>query len=201
MRALPPLPFLVLAGLLVVLPAVQAQAQAVPGNGNGAATAAMPEPPLPPDPPAAAPQPPDLNQPPRPAEPLPQPSLPLARGIEALPAGGWRLTGGLARGQADAAVQNALTGIARWLAEHTEGRVTIIAQVARPEEDVSLARRDSLAHGQAIRRILEQGGLDGTRIDIRPLGRTVDARDAIELLPPSGRRASSASQNQSPSRP
>jgi hypothetical protein len=170
-------------------PRPQAQAQSPapsqPSSGRGAAA----EPALPADPAAAAPQPPDLNQPPRPAQPLPQPSLPLARGIEALPAGGWRLSGGLARGQADAPAQAALAGIARWLAESSDGRVTLLAQVAGPEEDVSVARRDSLAHGQAIRRILEQGGLDGTRIDIRPLGRTVEARNAVDLLPPSARRA------------
>ncbi|WP_159997862.1 hypothetical protein [Roseomonas sp. 18066] len=178
------------------------QAQPVQSNGNGAA----PEPPLPADPATAAPQPPDLTQPPRPSEPLPQPSLPLARGMETLPGSGWRLSGSLARGLADAPSHAALTGIARWLADSTEGRVTIVAQVARPEDDVSLARRDSLAHGQAIRRILEQGGLDGTRIDIRPLGRTAEARDAIELLPPSARRAAggtppSSTQTQSQSRP
>ncbi|EFH11176.1 hypothetical protein, partial [Teichococcus cervicalis] len=141
-------------------------------------------------------------------EPLPQPGLPLARGIEALPTGGWRLTGALAEGRADAVAQNALSGIGRWLAQ-TEGRVTIIAQVSGPAEDVSAAHRAALDHGRALRRLLEQAGLDGTRIDIRALGRTAEARDAIELLPPAARQkqhqmpsqAPGPAQSQSPSRP
>ncbi|WBV42001.1 hypothetical protein [Pseudoroseomonas cervicalis] len=166
------------------------------------AARAQPDGALPDDPAAAAPNPPDLSRPPRPAQPLPQPSLPLARGIEALPTGGWRLTGTLAEGRADAAAQNALSGIGRWLAQ-TEGRVTIIAQVSGPEEDVSAAHRAALDHGRALRRLLEQAGLDGTRIDIRALGRTAEARDAIELLPPSARQTPSQppSQTQSQTRP
>ncbi|MDQ1078731.1 hypothetical protein QE401_001257 [Pseudoroseomonas cervicalis] len=160
---------------------------------------AQPDGALPADPAAAAPLPPDLTRPPRPSQPLPQPSLPLARGIEVLPTGGWRLTGPLAEGRADAAAQNALAGIGRWLAQ-TEGRVTILAQVSGPEEDVSAAHRAALDHGRALRRLLEQAGLDGTRIDIRALGRTAEARDSIELLPPSGRQAH-PSQSQSQTRP
>ena len=152
---------------------------------------------LPADPAPAAPAPPDLTRPPRPAPAMPQPGFNLPRGIEAMPGGGWRLTGSLARGMVEGAPQATLLQIARWLAEETHGRVTLVAQVAGPPEDISLARRDSLAHALAIRHVLEQGGLDGTRIDIRPLGRTAEARDAIELLPPPNRSGAAASQSQS----
>lgn len=152
---------------------------------------------LPADPAPAAPVPPDLTRPPRPAPAMPQPGFDLPRGIEAMPGGGWRLTGSLARGMVEGAPQAALLQIAHWLAERTTGRVTLVAQVSGPAEDVSLARRDSLAHALAIRHVLEQGGLDGTRIDLRPLGRTAEARDAIELLPPPTRSGDAASQSQS----
>ncbi|KAA2214845.1 hypothetical protein [Teichococcus oryzae] len=145
--------------------------------------------PLPADPAPSAPSPPDLTRPPRPATQLPQPGISLARGMEALPGGGWRLTGALARGRPDAAARGSLAEIARWLAQSTTGRVTVTAQVAEPQDDLSVARRESLARGLAIRQVLEEAGLDGTRIDVRPLGRTAEARDAIELLPPGqGRR-------------
>ncbi|MCQ4158376.1 hypothetical protein NON00_00350 [Roseomonas sp. GC11] len=182
-----------LLALLLAGPALAQPAQAQPGQSQPAP--AEDDGPVPPEPALSAPQPPDLTRPPEPGRTVPQPALPLARGMEALPGGGWRLTGPLARGRVDAPSQIALAGIARWLAQQTQGRVTLIAQVAGPEEDVSLARRDSLDHGRAIRRALEQAGLDVTRIDIRPLGRTEERRDAIELLPPSAR------QKQSQSRP
>jgi len=154
---------------------------------------------LPSDLATTAPVPPDLTRPPRPAPAMPQPGFNLPRGMEAMPGGGWRLTGSLARGMVDGAPHATLTEIARWLAGQTTGRVTLVAQVASPENDISLARRDSLAHALAIRHVLEQAGLDGTRIDIRPLGRTAEARDAIELLPPPARSATTASEN--PSQP
>ncbi|PHK96449.1 hypothetical protein CR162_03740 [Pseudoroseomonas rhizosphaerae] len=169
-------PLLLLAApLWLAQQAVQAQ-QAGPGQPEG--------PPLPAAPPESAPLPPDLSRPPRPAESLPQPAIALPRGMEALPGGGWRLHGEAARGRPDAAGRAALAEIGRWLASRTEGRVTLLAQVAGPAEDASVARRDSLANGLALRQLLEAAGLDGTRIDVRPLGRTEEARDGIVLLPP-----------------
>ncbi|MDJ0389376.1 hypothetical protein QMO56_14750 [Roseomonas sp. E05] len=190
MRAssLPFLPPLRRAAPLLALLALLAPAHAQAPNGR-----------LPSAPASNAPAPPDLTRPPRPAPVMPQPGFNLPRGIEAMPGGGWRLTGSLARGMVEGAPHAALTEIARWLADQTTGRVTLVAQVANPPDDVSLARRDSLAHALAIRHVLEQGGLDGTRIDIRPLGRTPEARNAIELLPPSARSDTTASEN--PSRP
>ncbi|MFC3126297.1 hypothetical protein ACFOD4_14610 [Pseudoroseomonas globiformis] len=153
---------------------------------------------LPPDPASSAPAPPDLQRPPQPAGSLPQPGVTLPRSMEALPGGGWRLSGALARGEIDAAAETALSEIARWLARSTTGRVTLSAQVAGPEDDLSTARRDSLAHGLAIRRQLEAAGLDGTRIDTRPLGRTAEARDGIDLLPPVGKPASTTGESAQP---
>ncbi|MBI0435199.1 hypothetical protein [Roseomonas sp. KE0001] len=167
-----------LLGLALLLPpAASCRAAA----GEEAAT-------LPP-PAAAAPAPPDLSRAPRPGVPLPRPDIALPRGIAPAPEGGWLVTGPAARGAPDAAAAAALAEIGRWLATATAGRVTLLAQVAGPVQDVSVARRDSLAHGLAIRAALERGGLDGTRIDTRPLGRTSEARDAILLIPPTLRAA------------
>ncbi|EHL97949.1 hypothetical protein HMPREF9946_03824 [Acetobacteraceae bacterium AT-5844] len=101
-----------------------------------------------------------------------------------LPAGGWRITGDSATGKVDAPTTNILAEIGRRLASGTVGRVTVVAQVASPADDLSLARRASLANALTVRRLLEAGGLPGTRIDIRPLGRTAAAENAIEVLPP-----------------
>jgi hypothetical protein len=68
------------------------------------------------------------------------------------------------------------------------GRVTLIAEVAAPADDPSLARRESLARAIAVRGALEQGGLPATRTDIRPLGRTAAARDVVDILPPGAAR-------------
>jgi len=182
--------------LLPLRPAALLLAMALPAAAQapaGGAAAPVPAPPA-----QAAPSPPDLNRPPIPAPALAQPRLSLPRDMQALPGGGWRLSGALARGILDPPAQAALSEIARWLAEHTVGRVTLLAQVAGPAEDVSVARREALAHALAVRRALETAGLDTTRIDVRPLGRTAEARDAIELLPPAGR---AARQNQSQARP
>lgn len=191
-RLRPLRPFLLLAvPLALAQPATLRPAMAQPSSAQPS-----PAQPLPADPAASAPQPPDLSRPPRPAEALPQPAIALPRGMEAVAGGGWRLHGEAARGRPEAASRAALTEIGRWLAGHTEGRVTLLAQVAGPAEDASAARRDSLANGLALRQLLEAAGLDGTRIDIRPLGRTEEARDSIVLLPPSANR-----QTQSQARP
>ncbi|MBX9698975.1 MAG: hypothetical protein K2X74_06045, partial [Acetobacteraceae bacterium] len=74
--------------------------------------------------------------------------------------------------------------LGRRLAGQPDGRVTVIAQVAGPAEDVSTARRLALARGLAVKAALVAGGLEETRIDIRPLGRTEEATDAADILPP-----------------
>jgi hypothetical protein len=165
--------------------------------GAPSGVARRPQPAIPAEPAPAAPQPPDLTQPPRPAAPTARlPLVALPPTMRNLPDGGWRIEGGPATGRMDVATVNTLTEIARRLAGDTSGRVTIVAQVAGPAEDISVARRAALANAQAIRRTLEAGGLDGTRIDLRPLGRTAAAEDAAELLPPGVPSPSLSAQSQ-----
>ncbi|WP_431280830.1 hypothetical protein ACQW02_15590 [Humitalea sp. 24SJ18S-53] len=117
--------------------------------------------------------------------PRPIPPVVMAAGMEALPGGGWRLGGdAAARDRLDASVTAALAEIASHLAEQTTGRVTVIAEVAGPADDRSAARRASLVAARAVKRSLEAGGLDPTRIDMRPLGRTATPRSLVDVLPP-----------------
>jgi hypothetical protein len=62
--------------------------------------------------------------------------------------------------------------------------VVVLAQASGPAADVSSARRVSLARGLAVKEALVAGGLPPTRIDIRPMGRTEEAADAVDVLPP-----------------
>lgn len=154
------------------------------------------QPAAPTDPAPAAPQPPDLTQPPRPATPPERlPLLALPPTMRNLPDGGWRIEGPPATGRIDPATTNTLAEIARRLTS-IPGRVTIVAQVAGPAEDISVARRAALANAQEIRRALEAAGLPGTRIDLRPIGRTATAEDAVELLPPGVPSPSLSAQSQ-----
>jgi hypothetical protein len=104
--------------------------------------------------------------------------------MQNLPAGGWRIGGDSAIGKVDTATTNTLAEIGRFLAAHTIGRVTVVSQVSTPTDDISIGRRAALANAQTVRRLLEAGGLPGTRIDLRPLGRTANGVDSIEVLPP-----------------
>jgi hypothetical protein len=112
------------------------------------------------------------------------PSLQLPPDFTVLPEGGWRLSGRAAQDEADQSRELAVQTIGRYLAEQTTGRVTVLAQVSGPADDVSVARRTSLARAIAIKAALERGGLPGTRIDLRPMGRTAEARDALDILAP-----------------
>lgn len=138
------------------------------------------------DPAAAPPAPVRLGEQPLREETRPRPYPPIAQvpGVQTLTSGGWRLSGPAAQFPPHGGIQSVLAEIGRLLAERPQGRVTVLAQVAGPADDDSLARRASLARGQAIRQGLEQGGLSGTRIDIRPLGRTAESADAVTILPP-----------------
>ena len=49
---------------------------------------------------------------------------------------------------------------------------------------VVVSRRASLARAQAVKAALVAGGLDATRIDLRPFGRLPAAVDAVDVLPP-----------------
>lgn len=168
------------AGLLAILP-VAALAQT-----------ARPLP-APMSPAAQAPAPPDLAARPRPALVPVIPALPLPPDFAVLPEGGWRLSGAAGRGEPDQDSRVAVERIARYLAGSTTGRVTVIAQVSGPADDASVARRTALARAIAIKAAMERAGLPGTRIDLRPLGRTEETRDGADILaPPPPRRPGAA---------
>ena len=137
---------------------------------------------------AAPPAPPVLS--PRPA-PAPSraapPQIPLPAGLEALPNGGLRIRGAAL----DAATRAALADYGRRLSALERGRITIYAEVAGPAEDAHTARRLSLARAQAAKAALVEGGLDATRIDLRPLGRTPAGMDRLDVLPPGVDRSDS----------
>lgn len=137
------------------------------------------DPSLPPDP-APAPPPPVQLTPLRPQTPQ-SPAGPL-QGLQALPQGGFRLR--VTGTDLTPAQVTAVQALARTLAALPQGRITVEAQVAGPAEDVSIARRLSLARAQAVKSALIAGGLTPTRIDLRPLGRLSGAQDAVDILPP-----------------
>ncbi|MBP0446158.1 hypothetical protein J8J14_15395 [Roseomonas sp. SSH11] len=155
----------------------------VPASGQATdADAAMPEAPAEPGdaPPDAA----DLSKAPLPALPADVANMTLAPDFTRLPIGGWRLGGRSGRGDPDHGARMAIEMIGRYLAQQTTGRVTLIAQVSGPEDDPSVARRSSLARAISVKASLMRGGLPGTRIDIRPLGRTAEAVDALDIVAP-----------------
>ncbi|GGC38559.1 hypothetical protein GCM10011504_16200 [Siccirubricoccus deserti] len=159
---------LLLAALLSPLPAL-AQVEAVP-----------------PDPAPAPPEParlPDRPGPMPPAAPPASVPLRLPPGMETLPQGGWRLRFPPGTEAVPEAAAAALHKLGHRLAAATEGRVVILAQASGPE-DVSTARRLSLARGLAVKQALAEGGLPPTRIDIRPLGHTEDRLDSADIQPP-----------------
>jgi len=119
-----------------------------------------------------------------------QPALPpiaLPAGIQDIANGGWRVL--LTHNARDipAALRPALQEIARRLAG-TSGRVTIIAQAPAPSLEASFARRLSLERGLAMKAILVAGGLEATRIDIRPMGRQANGADVVDIMPPGAAR-------------
>ena len=137
----------------------------------------LPEPaPSPPAPPRLAPNGAAMV----PQQPAAGPPLPA--GMEPLPEGGVRLA--IAGGALDAAQVRALEALGRALAALPSGRVTVEAQVSGPANDVSTARRASLARAQAVKAALVAGGLEPTRIDLRPLGRLAAGVDRVDVLPP-----------------
>ncbi|MDO9709605.1 OmpA family protein [Paracraurococcus lichenis] len=147
---------------------------------------------IPAEPAPAPPMPADLGARPDPA-PAP-PAMAAARpialppGMEALPDGAWRLRFGLGVAAPPGAAGPVLAELGHRLAAVPEGRVVLLAQASGPA-DVSTARRLSLARGLAVKEALVAGGLPPTRIDIRPMGRTEEALDAVDVQPPGLRRA------------
>ncbi|TPG47068.1 hypothetical protein EAH89_24090 [Roseomonas nepalensis] len=182
-----------LALLLAALPATRPaalRAQPATAAGTGATGTAVAAPEAEPGEPAEAPPAPaSLATGPLRANIPVLPDLPLGPGFERLPIGGWRLTGRAGGGEADHASRLSIETIGRYLAEGTTGRVTVIAQVAGPAEDPSVARRTSLARAVLVKSALVGGGLPGTRIDLRPMGRTAEARDALDIIAPPARPA------------
>ena len=188
-------PALALA-LLLAAPPAMAQ-----GTAPDPSPAAAPEPDAPDDPAEAAPRPADLLAPPRPALPAEVANLALAPDIARLPIGGWRLGGRAGRGEPDHGERLAIETIGRLLAFQTTGRVTILAQAAGPAEDPSANRRTSLARAITVKASLMRGGLAGTRIDIRPLGRTAEALDVIDIVAPPAQRRRDAAATPAPAVP
>jgi len=191
-----------LALLLTALPVAAQQQPPMPGATSAPTPDSAGEagPALPSDPAAAPPGAANLAAAPRPALPADIADLTLPAGFARLPIGGWRLTGTAAQGEPDSPSRLAIETIGRYLAEQSRGRVTIIAQTSGPEDDPPAARRASLARAISIKDSLARGGLPRTRIDIRPMGRTQEALDAIDIIaPPAPRPRGEATRPSSPS--
>jgi len=177
---------------LALAGAAPAQDAARPANGGP--DEALPDPPLAPPPPVRLREPsqPYTVQPPAPPAPDP-----LAD-VETRPGGGYRLRIAVPAGAPlDPASARAVEAIGRRLAggpegQAPEGRVTVLAQVARPETEVSVQRRLALSRALAVKAALVQGGVDPTRIDLRPLGRTPEGLDAVDILPPGAQQQAAA---------
>jgi hypothetical protein len=189
-----------LAGAVALLGA----AAATPAPAQTSGGAARPSPsagpvaePAPPSDPAPAPPPPARLD--RPARPPPPPRLPTVAaplpGLESLPGGGWRLRFGAGTSALPPAAAGTLGDLSRRLLSQEPpvagpgggGRFTVVAQASGPADDLSVARRLSLARGIAVKDALVAGGLPATRIDIRPMGRTEDTVDAVDIIPPETR--------------
>ena len=143
------------------------------------ARAETPDQALPSDP-TPAPPPPVQLTPLRPQ--TPQAVAGPLQGLQTLPQGGFRLR--MTGTELTTAQTTAVQALGRDLAALPQGRITVEAQVAGPVEDVSAARRLSLARAQAVKSALVAGGLTPTRIDLRPLGRLSAPQDAVDILPP-----------------
>ncbi|HEV7265105.1 MAG TPA: OmpA family protein [Falsiroseomonas sp.] len=106
--------------------------------------------------------------------------------LAALPEGGWRVAFPPGEATLPAGAAAALAELAGELARRPAGtgRITVEGQASGPAHDGSVARRLSLARAQAVRAALAAAGLETTRVDLRPLGRTEAALDAADILPP-----------------
>jgi outer membrane protein OmpA-like peptidoglycan-associated protein len=124
------------------------------------------------------------------------PAAPLAlpTGMSPLTQGAYRLSFRTNETALPAGTEPTLAEIGRRLAASTQpglGRVTVEGHASGPANDVSAARRLSLARANAVRDALVAGGMDATRIDVRALGRTQAALDAADILPPGVTRRTS----------
>jgi outer membrane protein OmpA-like peptidoglycan-associated protein len=135
-----------------------------------------------------APSPP-AEAPPAPALLSPDSRPSAGEAFEALAEGRWRIRFAAGREDLSEAAAGRVGELGRRIAEAASaGRVTVEAQSSGPEADVSAARRLSLGRALAVKAALASGGLAPTRIDLRPLGRTPEAVDAADILPPAARR-------------
>jgi outer membrane protein OmpA-like peptidoglycan-associated protein len=133
-----------------------------------------------------APSPPG-DAPPAPAllSPDSRPFEPAGATFEALAEGRWRIRFAAGREELSETAAVRVEELGRRFAQGASaGRVTVEAQSSGPEVDVSAARRLSLGRALAVKAALASGGLAPTRIDLRPLGRTPEAVDAADILPP-----------------
>ena len=139
-----------------------------------------------PSPPAEAPPAPVLLSP----DARPPTADPGGAAFEVLAEGRWRIRFAAGREDLSETAAGRVEELGRRLAETTSaGRITVEAQSSGPEADVSAARRLSLGRALAVKAALANGGLAPTRIDLRPLGRTPEAVDAADILPPAARRS------------
>jgi len=122
------------------------------------------------------------------AQPVaPLPPVTLGRGVVAIPPGVWRVTFSPERDALEVEQRAALGRLAAVLQSATVGRVTLLAE-ASEGNDVSIHRRLTLARALAVKAALVAGGMNETRIDIRPLGRTPNGRDGVDVLAPTAPR-------------
>ena len=142
-----------------------------PAGAPAGAPARPPPPPV--APPAAAPPPP--------------PPIPLPAGMQNLSNGGWRVLLTQDATEIPPGFRATLGEIARRLTA-TSGRVTLVAQAPAPALEASFARRLSLERALSLKSVLVGGGLDPTRIDIRPMGRQAGGADQVDILPPGAPR-------------
>ncbi len=117
----------------------------------------------------------------------PMPAIRLAPGITELPPGAWRITFAADQDTLDAEQRAALGRLGAALHASTSGRILLNSEASRGE-DVSTHRRTSLMRARLVKAALVAGGLDETRVDIRALGRTEQARDVVDVLSPTSPR-------------
>lgn len=176
-------------GLLAAAPGLAQPRADAPEPGSDPASAVDNDP-VPAPPAEAPPEPARLSTTPAPmAAPGREAPLALPTGMEALPQGGWRVHFAPGRRTLGESATATLAELGRRLAARPQGRITVYAQASGPEADVSTARRTSLARALAVKHALAAGGLPPTRIDLRPMGRTDEAVDAVDVEPPEARRA------------
>ncbi len=108
--------------------------------------------------------------------------------MQALGNGGWRILLPPEARDLPGGLRATLAEIAQRLKTTTTGRVTIIAQAPAPALEHSFARRLSLERAIATRNALVAGGLEATRIDLRPVGRQPNGVDVVDILPPGAAR-------------